>query len=201
MRSISVFLLGCLLAAAPTASAVTIGFGGSFTADDDVQLFYYHVATLGPVSITTTSFAGGGFSPILTLFDSTGLFQYEAYSSGEASISLWNSVADELYIVALTQWDNQAVASQTFGNLSEGFLRDGQGNFTGENSPTPGGSFLLPGPEQRAPFWSIEFTSADPTLVAFIPEPSSVSLGLSGGLMLAALAAVRGRRKRSNRAD
>ena len=59
------------------ASAGTIVFSGNFAADDDVQLFQYSVGNLAMVTVSTTSFTGGGFSPILSLFDSTGAFQFD----------------------------------------------------------------------------------------------------------------------------
>ena len=186
----------CLLAMVTAASAGTIAFAGNFSADDDVQLFNYTVANLSMVTISTTSFAVGGFSPILTLFDSTGAFQFDniGYSGNTEATLSWNSIANQKYIIALTQYDNVANGP----SLSNGFVRDGQGNFTAAppfNPLIPGGSFLLPGPEQRTSSWAVDFTSNDPTLhAAAIPEPSSAVSSLTGGVILAVWLAVSRRR-------
>jgi hypothetical protein len=194
-----------LLATASVAPAITISFNGNFNQDDDVVLFQYSVQNTGLVTVATTSFVTGGFSPILTVFDEFGMFLFEnvGYSnspSSDASLQ-WNSVAGALYTVALTQYDNQANASQTNGNISEGFVRDGQGNFTAQspfNPDDPFGSFQLPGPEQRTSAWAIEFSSADPTLEASIPEPSTAALGAIGASLLFGLARTRKRKSQVN---
>jgi hypothetical protein len=192
-----------LLATASVAPAITIGFSGNFAQDDGVVLFQYTIQNSGVVTIETTSFAGGGFSPILTVFDSSGMFLFEnvGYSntpSGDAAVPSWPALGGASYIVALSQYDNQANASQTFGNLSEGFLRQGQGNFTAAPpfNDVPGGSFLLPGPEQRTSAWAVNFTSADPTLQASqIPEPATGALVAIGAAMFYGLARARRRKK------
>ncbi len=192
-----------LLATASVAPAITISFDGNFNQDDDVVLFQYSVQNTGFVTVATTSFATGGFSPILTVFDEFGVFLFEnvGYASNSDASLTWNSLAGAIYRVALTQYDNQSIASQTNGNLSEGFLRDGQGNYTAEppfNNSVPGGKFLLPGPEVRSSAWAVEFNSADPTLEASIPEPSTAALGLIGGSLLYALAQIRRRTNQIN---
>lgn len=192
-------LTACFLAAAAVAPAEIIVFSGNFTQDDDVQYFHYRVDNTGPVTVSTTSFAGGGFSPILTLFDPAGafLFDHAGYGTNSDATLSWNSLGGVEYIIALTQYDNYANGPE----LSNGFVRDGQGNFTAEppfNPSMPGGSFLLPGPEQRTSAWSIEFSSADPTLTAApIPEPSTAVTGISGALLLAAAVTARRRKKRT----
>jgi hypothetical protein len=189
--------MACLLSTAGAASAGIITFEGSFTADDQVQLFYYSVQTTGEVTVSTTSFAGGGFSPILTLFDSTGayLFDEDGYGSNSDAIMSWNSVAGAQYIIALTQYDNYANQP----NLTDGFMRDGQGNYTAEppfNPEVPGGSFLLPGPEQRTGNWAVQFQAADELeLEASIPEPSTL-VTVAGALIFTAWV---GRRQRARR--
>jgi hypothetical protein len=199
----------CLLATATVAPAVTISFQGNFTNDNDVMFFHYSVANTGLVTIETTSFNATdlGFSPILTVFNSLGVFQFEnvGYSNpiaSDASLS-WNSLGDEDYIVALTQYDNSAVENFDSGQLSAGFLHDldADPNFTALspfNPDIPGGSFLLPGPEQRSSYWAIEFTSADPTLQVAVPEPSTAVSSVAGGVMLAAWFAARRRKGRAN---
>ena len=173
------FLILSLLVVLSTSSlAATIGFSGNFSVDDDVQLFSYTVQSTGPVTVATTSYAGGGFQTILTLFDVNGnfLFDNTGYGTATDAAFSWVSVANAQYIVALTQYDNFAVQP----TLADGFVQQGNGNFTATlpfNNPTPGGSFLLPGGEQRTSDWAVEFTSADPTLSAqTVPEPSTLFL-------------------------
>jgi hypothetical protein len=208
LRTSWVLISACLLASATVAPAATISFQGNFTNDNNVMLFYYSVANTGPVTIETTSFNATdlGFSPILTVFSASGAFQFEnvGYSNpiaSDASLS-WNSLGGENYIVALTQYDNSAVENFDGGNQSAGFLHDldVDPNFTALSpfNDIPGGSFLLPGSEQRSSFWAVDFTSADPTLQAAVPEPSTAVSSVAGGVMLAAWFAARRRKGRAN---
>ncbi len=180
LRKSILLTLACLLAWASAASAVTITVSGNFTADDDIVFYTYHVNNLGLVTVSTTSFATGGFSPILSLFDSTGAFQFDnqGYPTNSDATLTWNSIGGEDYIIALTEYFNFSIGP----NLSDGFTQQGTGNFTG---PANGGTgpFLLPGPEQRTSAWSIEFSSADPTLTV-TPEPSTGLFGAGGCLAL-----------------
>ena len=70
---------------AGNAAALNFSFYGSFTSDDDVQLFSFKVGDVSAVTLRTYSYAGGvnadgvtvargGFDPILALFDSQGEF-------------------------------------------------------------------------------------------------------------------------------
>jgi hypothetical protein len=176
-----------LLGAAPGFAASVYNYSGTLKADDEIQLFYYSLQNQAQVNVFTTSYAGGGFSPVITVFDSTGLFQDESRGlSGEASLS-WVSQPGQLYLVALTQYDNVS-----FGPLSyftDGFTQQGQGNFTAQppfNPPLPGG-FYEPGGVQRTGSWALSLTSTDNTLVVATPtpEPGSAALWLGGVAVLA----------------
>ncbi len=81
------FFAATLFIAAPAAAGPVqnFSFTGSFTQDDDVQLFNFTVGALSTVTLRSWSYAGGtnaagetlardGFDPILALFDSTGAF-------------------------------------------------------------------------------------------------------------------------------
>jgi hypothetical protein len=195
LRARFILVTALLSFAATTGFAGTIGFSGTFPADDFVQIFHFSVQNLGPVTISTTSY-NPGFEPILSLFDSTGTFQFlndgNANSPAGDAVLTWNSLAGENYIVALTEYDNYPVEQDPgAGRLSAGFTRDGQGNFTAAGPPfglaVPGGSFLLPDGTQLTGNWSVNFSSADPTLQASsVPEPASGVLLLAGaGLLIA----------------
>jgi hypothetical protein len=168
---------------ASVASASTIGFTGTFTADDDNVVFHYTVLNAGSVDISTTSFATGGFIPILSLFDSTGnfLFLDSGYASSADAHLSWVSDANTDYIVALTQYDNFPVLAPN-NNLSDGFTEDGQPDFTELLSGFPG-PFRDPIGTQLTGDWAVNFTSAEP-LDVYIPEPSTTFLALTGALLM-----------------
>ena len=181
-------LIGLLLCSTSAFAGTVFNLSGTFNTDDQLQLFYYSVANTALVSISTTSFATGGFSPVLTVFDSTGAFQFDNQGYGtntDATLS-WNSLAGMKYLVVLTQYDN--VSPGPGYNFSDGFSEQGNGNFTADlpfNLPTPGGSFLLPGGEQRTNQWAVTFSSDEETLT-LVPEPGTVGLWLGGITLLAA---------------
>jgi len=176
-----------LLCGSSACFAGTVDFSGVFGADDNVVLFTYTVQNTGLVNVFTTSYATGGFQTVLSLFDSNRLFQFDNNGFGTATDAAlsWNSIAGQQYIIALTEYDNLAVGP----TLDDGFTEQGNGNFTATlpfNLPAPGGSFLLPGGEQRTANWAISFSSPDPTLAAAqVPEPASGFL-LMGGIALLA---------------
>jgi hypothetical protein len=175
-------LIGLLWAGALTAQASILTTSGAFGQDDDVVLFTYQVQNTGPVTVKTTSYAAGGFMPVLTVFsDSTHAWLYEDITSDDDALVTWNSVGGEWYIVALTQYGNYAVGL----TLEDGFKEVGNGNYTAypPYSNTPGGSFVDPYGVQRTSAWSIEFSSADPTLVV-APEPSTFLLFAGGAAAL-----------------
>jgi hypothetical protein len=176
------FVYAVLLAAlaVPNARGGTIDCTGAFFADDNVQLFNYTVQNQGLVTIATTSFSSGGFSPILSLFDSTGQFLFD--DSG------YSSQTD-----ALTEYDNFPNAANDDGNLSEGFQEDGNGNFTANPpftpSPQPGAFYDGPGGLQLTGNWAVNFSAPDAAGLASsevqaAPEPASFGLALTGAALL-----------------
>ena len=176
-----------------SASAATVSFTGNFSADDDKQIFHYNVLNQGSVSVSTTSFATGGFIPVLSLFDPAGnfLFLDSGYANNTDASLNWVSNAGTTYTIVLTEYDN-------FPNgllLSDGFTEDGQGNFTTALSGFPG-PFRDPLGTQLSGNWAVTFSSADPTLEASpVPEPAAALLAGPGMLLLFWL-----RRKRAARA-
>src|SRR5262245_26014300 len=72
-----------MLAAAAPAAATDFSFTGTFSQDDNVQLFNFVVGATSNVTLRTLSYrggvnaagqtvAGGGFDPILALFNGSG---------------------------------------------------------------------------------------------------------------------------------
>jgi hypothetical protein len=55
------------------AQAAVFSFNGSFTADDNEQFFLFTQTVLSPVTVQTSSYAAGGFDPIVAVFDAAGV--------------------------------------------------------------------------------------------------------------------------------
>ena len=184
-----------LLAAAPAASAFS--FTGSFTQDDDVQLFHFSLVDPATVDIKTWSFDGGtnaagdsiasgGFDPMLWLFDVNGgyLDRNDDGTNGLDSDLVAALTAGD-YVVALTQFDNFAN-----GNLSDGFSRAGQPAFTGDGyCSIPGQMFQDEDCNQRTGAWAVDILHVDSA--APVPEPTTALLCMFG---LAVLGVTRCRR-------
>ncbi len=212
----ALFVLGGLILAllchTRDASAAAFSFAGSFTADDNIQLFNFSISSPGTVAIQSWGFAGGtnaagsvipggGFATDLSLFDSSGnLITYDSGGVAPAGCSPRNidsatnfcldayisaSLADGQYIVALTE-DNNLPFGPT---LADGFLQQGQGNFTGPAVGQPDGSFLLITGDQRTSNWAVDISPVDSAQIpSAVPEPAFV---LPTILMLLSLAARR----------
>jgi len=178
-------LLGvfCLIAlAAPQAFAANFTFAGSFTRDDQANLYQFSITAPATVSILTTSYSAGGFSPVLSLFDSqntnllVGRDSGLDHANGEASLSVALTTGN--YIFALTQYDNLATGPR----LSDGFLRTGAPTFTSEFG-TGAGPFLNIDGDQRTGNFALEVSNvASATSAA--PEPSNVALAMLGGIYI-----------------
>lgn len=201
MRRFEIGVGALLLFAAPAACSSVFAFSGIFTEDDNLRLISYSVQNTAEVTIFTTSFANGGFAPLLTLFDANGNFLFSdsgladndcVHNGVDAATGAcydsrlsWNSVAGAKYLVALTEYDNFAVGP----TLADGFSEQGNGNFTAKppfNPVIPGASFLLPGPTQRTSRWALTLTSADSTLFAStVFEPGTTILCLAGMALIA----------------
>jgi hypothetical protein len=176
--AIAIFIL-----TVPSLSAATASFTGTFTRDNEVQLFNFTVVTPALVGLATTSYAGGGFSPVLSLFDaqSDGLLigrdDGVDHANGEASLSLL--LPSGLYFVALTQFDNLAVGPK----LSNGFLQQGNPTFTSAfGSPGISGPFLNIDGLQRNGNFALTVSNIGVASLG-TPEPDSlllVGLGAMG---------------------
>jgi len=121
-----------LMASCSLASAVTIPFTGSFIFDDDVAFFQFQSPLTDFVTVSTSSFASGGFAPMLALYDSSGLLLFTADGVALSDCSIagpdlappggtglgtglcydtaitWNATAGVNYYVALSEYDNLA---------------------------------------------------------------------------------------------
>lgn len=170
------------------AEAADFSFRGNFTADDDVQLFNFTVGAESTVTLRTFSYAGGtqadgtviaagGFDPILALFDSAGslLDQNDDDPSGTVPADPVTGVAyDTLltrllaagdYTVSIMQYDNFANGP----TLADGFLRQGESNFSG--------GFIDFEGDQRTSAWAFDILNVSDVVVvppdtAPIPTPA-----------------------------
>ena len=198
------------LAALPAAQAQVTPtyYSGNFTQDDNIQMFMFTVTSPGNVYLYTTSYGGGsnvdgtssnagGFDTVLSVFDSTGTFindnddsiiqQVDPLTGLAYDAGLQLTLTPGTYQVALTEYDNFAKASPTYGpgggltNLSDGFTQQGNGNFTtGFNlNGTTYPSFVDSGGYERTSAYNLNLGNG--TLAA-VPEASTT---ISFGLLLA----------------
>jgi hypothetical protein len=167
--------------------AGTLFYTGTFLNDDDVALIDFSVATSTKVTLFSTSYATGGFDPLLSVFDSAGnlvaVSDDEDVSLGllDFRINVFLSAGD--YRFAITQATNYPQALFTGGTLSEGFLFDGQPNFT-EQFGCANGQFCsgFDGSSRTAE-WAFQ--------VQPVPEPATLALSAA---CLIGIAAARRRR-------
>ena len=179
--AVSVFVL-------PTpAGASTIAFSGAFDFDNDVFLLPFTVSVLSTFEAETTSFASGGFDPVLTLFEPNGdfllLVDDEDFFNGKYDALIDPRVLDPgIYTLALTQSQNFPAGTK----LSDGFSEDGRPFFTAiEYVPTDPActAFITIDGECRNGFFAGSLT-IEPVATP-VPEPGTLLLVTTGaGLLL-----------------
>jgi len=176
-------------AIAMPAHATDFSFTGSFTTANDVQQFNFTVGAPSIVTLRTWSYAGGtnaastlipqgGFDPILSLFNSSGLLIAENDDGGCGSVAtdsvtgncwdtyLSQNLAAGDYTVAISAFSNFALGP----NLANGF--EGGGSFSG-----------------RTVNWAFDILNVNgAALGGAVPEPATwamllLGFGLIGGAM------------------
>ncbi|AMK78084.1 MULTISPECIES: DVUA0089 family protein [Methylomonas] len=192
-------LAGAATLPVPALSAA-FDFNGSFAQDNDVVRFDFSLGLPGAVTLFTSSWLGGGFDPILTLWDGGGNQILEqddgslggalvsngvTYNYGEFDSYINLNLAAGNYIATLTQYDNFSVS----GILADGFLRDTDPVFTAAFGCSNGrfceGSLVdsnnNPVEPNRTNAWDVHFLNVDSASVNSVPEPPTwMLLGLSG---------------------
>ncbi len=206
MKTVHAFALAALLGCS-AAQAADFSFTGTFRQDDDVQLFNFNVGAASPnVVLRTWSYAGGvnaagatiargGFDPILALFDSSGALINQNDDGGsnvatdlsgaryDTYLAIGSLTAGQ-YTAAVMQFNNFAVGP----NLSNGFTRTGQGNFTGSaafNAACANVSSFCDVSgnldfNARTNAWAFDILGVESAVVATVPVPAALPLMAAG---------------------
>lgn len=157
------------------AYADTAPFAGNFSADNSVFTDTFTTASSQVFNIFTTSYATGGFVPVLTLFGSDGNV-IDNSGPGTSDASLMDTLAAGSYTLDLTEFPNVAN-----GSLGDGFLLAGSPTATGDGCGVSGGMFLDPITcTQRTSNYALTVNSS----AAVTPEPSTWLLLLTGSAAL-----------------
>lgn len=159
------------LAFACLGHASSLPATGVFSADNSFVESTFSLTAASNFSAATTSYATGGFVPVLTLFNDTTGMVIDSNGSAVSDAMLSDVLSAGTYDLFLTEFPNVAV-----GNLGDGFLFAGVPDITGQLYDGGTGMFIddISG-QQRTNSFAV---SASTTAVT--PEPSSLLLMLPG---------------------
>lgn len=200
--SFKVLVLVGLLSLSSGALAVPMDFdfSGTFTNDNDIVLLDFTVGADSTITIFSSSWKSGdsglGFDPILAIWDSVGDLVAEQDDGGLTGSTMSNGVSythgewDSFFDVFLTAGDYTASIGQfdnfaAGGTLSDGFIRDGNPNFTFDEGfgPAPLFNGVWSGTDTRTGDWEFHLLNVDAASGPTIPEPTTLALmtlGMAG---------------------
>ena len=212
MRTIFLCTAALIFSTVSVAQAASFSFTGSFSFDDDVQVFGFHVGAPSTVTLRSYSYAGGtmadgtgiaagGFDPILALFDGSGNLinqnddGYSVPADPETGLPYDTLLTLDLgvgdYFASVMQFDNFAPS-----RLSLPFLHDGEHDFTAAEGCS-NAMFCDAGGNNRSSAWAFDILNVD-SAITVDPQPSAVPLPAGLPLVVSALggmALLRRRRK------
>ena len=197
-RRASAVAAACLLSAG-IASATPLTYQGIFSTDDEHVSVQINLAGSGTLTAFTSSWALGGFAPVLTLFGGAGGYQQAVGSAttcgagsggpDAATGFCWDAAfATSLqagnYLLVLTQDGNLANGD----TLADGFSQDGMADYTSQMylGASNGTLCINVDASQRSCNYAM---TVDVALDqgGTVPEPASLALfGLSGLALLRA---------------
>lgn len=156
--ALGVFLAGFLSVSRAGATSITT-HTGTFTGDDQIQEYAWNLAQSSEVVLSTDSYGGGtmngittaagGFLPVISIFNASNgdlvasdgadatcqagmKSDPTTHMCDDAHLKLDLNAGN--YVLAVTEFFNVPVGP----NLSDGFLEQGQGNFTAQTCGTTG---------------------------------------------------------------
>jgi len=183
------------LLAAGSGFAGTVSFSGtlSLSQDDNVVLYDFTANSSELITIQSLSYKVGGFAPTAFLFDGLGdVTQLTNGTCAQVGQDPTTLNCDDLYfqdtlgpgsfVLALAVYDNRPVDT----SVADGFVEDGNPGFTCVEAGIPSGSFcdVTALGQSRTGYFDLAITGADSVVQVSVPEPGSLLLLLSGGLLI-----------------
>lgn len=190
----------------------TISFTGTFSADDNLQIFTFTLSGSSSIVARTFGYAGGtnaastqipagGFDPWLSIFDAAGnlLASVDNGTCGQVATDsatgacldsyISTTLVSGVYTLVLSESDNQPVGP----TFADGFTRTGQGDFTASAFGCASGPFCDINAANRTSAWALDIGDVTSAVETGVPEPG---LALISGLCLISLGLMRHLRAR-----
>ncbi len=153
------------------ATASTFNTSGTFAADNSTYEYTFTDPGAAIFTASTSSFATGGFVPVLTLFNDTTGNEIDNNGTGFGDASLNDVLGPGTYDLFLTEFPNVAI-----NNLADGFLFAGDPTITGDSCGVAGGTFYN---TATAPCTQTSGNYALSATTAPTPEPATWLLVLA----------------------